>query len=288
MKLFIINFFKGIFIGIANIIPGVSGGTIAVVLGIFERLLEAVNGIFKDFKKHFLFLLAVFAGAGFGIVLLSSAIEYSLNNYSFPTSMFFVGLVVGSIPLIYSKTNAKSIKPANILATLIAFGAVVLLSSGNNTEVIADFRPEPSMYIMLLFSGIIASAAMVIPGISGSFILMLLGLYPMVIHSIAQIKSYLLNPKDMAKLLEIAGVLIPLGIGVIIGIIIVTKLIRIFLDKYQTQTYFAILGLILGSVYGIFNSPITYKCGLDTMPMIAGALACGVGFIISLAFGKSE
>lgn len=108
MNNFLNLFLKGIFIGIANIIPGVSGGTIAVVLRVFDQLIDAINNFFKTPKKHFKFILFLGLGAAFGIIIFSKLISFLLYTYSFPTSMFFVGLVVGSVPLIYSNVKKKS------------------------------------------------------------------------------------------------------------------------------------------------------------------------------------
>lgn len=235
-----------------------------------------------------MFLLPIILGAAAGIVLLSTGIEYCLNTYSFPTSMFFVGLVVGSLPLIYNKATAKirKFKAVYSIPIIITFAIVVILSFfSTSPDAVVDTN-ESSMFIMLFFAGIIASSAMVIPGISGSFMLMLLGLYPMVIHAIAQIKTYLLKPSDFSMLMSISTVLIPLGIGVIVGIILVSKLIEVFLKRFESITYFAILGLILGSVYGIFSEPITYKSGVDMTAFIIGVIMLLVGFFISVSFGK--
>ena len=112
MNKFLNLFLKGIFVGIANIIPGVSGGTIAVVLRIFDQMIDAINNFFKNPKKHIKFLIPLFLGAVFGIVLFSKLLEFCLAKESLPTSLFFVGLVVGSIPLIYTQAKKKEIKPS--------------------------------------------------------------------------------------------------------------------------------------------------------------------------------
>ncbi len=284
---FFSGFLKGILVGVANIIPGVSGGTIAVVLGIFDELIDAINNFYKDFKRYFKFLLPVGLGAAFGIVAFSSLIEYSLTKYSFPTSMFFVGLVIGSIPLIYAKASEKKFRKEYAIPFVAALCIVAYLSLIKEPSGAADLAAAtPSDMAYLFFGGAIAAAAMVIPGISGSFIMILLGLYPNVIHAIASLKLLLYSPTDINLITSIAVTLIPLGLGVIAGILLISKIISILLKKMYAPTYFAILGLVFGSVFGIFNDPITYQSGMSLPVMFAGVAALAAGCVISLRLGK--
>ncbi len=285
MKTFILNFLKGIIIGVANIIPGVSGGTIAVVLNVFDELIGAINNFFKDIKRYLVFLLPIILGVGFGIVAFSSLIEFSLSTYSFPTSTFFVGLVVGSIPLIYKKAASSKFKLGYAVPFVLALALVVSLSLIKESSPLAGDNASPNM-LFLLVGGIIASAAMVVPGVSGSFIMILLGLYPKVIHAVSEIKAFISAPTDMQLLISILKVLAPLGIGVLLGIFIISKVISVLLEKAHAVTYFAILGLIFGSIFGIFNDPITYQSGVSAMSIGVGVVTFIVGTVISLFLGK--
>ncbi len=287
LKKAVLNFFKGIFVGIANIIPGVSGGTIAVVLNIFDELIESINNIFKNFKKYFLFLLPIILGTVVGIVGFSSLLEYCLDKHSFPTSMFFVGLVVGSLPLILKKASAKKFDYKNIALISVAFTVVVavfLIKGGDTVETTRAINP--GYMIWLFICGTVASAAMVIPGISGSFVMVMLGVYSTVLTSVSQLKNYLVNPSDTELLFSLLKVLLPLGLGVIAGIILISKLIELLFKKFRTETYYVIFGLILGSIFGIFNDPVTYSSGINVSVAVASVIFFALGTVLSLILGK--
>lgn len=297
-------FIKGIFVGIANIIPGVSGGTIAVVLGIFDEMISAVNNIFKNFRKYAGFLIPLFLGAGAGIVLFSKLLKYCLENYSFPTSMFFVGLVIGSIPLIYKKATEKKVDYKCYIATVVAFLIVVGFSflTGNDSKTISDINIDVLTIIKILLAGIIASAAMVVPGISGSFVLVLLGMYNTVLTAISEFSSLVAkNGAEISKIgfMTAVGnvlsskefiVLITVMIGVIIGVVLISKLIQFLFNRAYSITYFSILGLIFGSIYSIFSDSLTYQSyNGGSIPFIAigiGVATLIIGTIISLLLGR--
>ena len=172
------NIIKGIMIGIANIIPGVSGGTMAVSLGIYDRLIGSISGLFREFKKSILFLIPIIIGAGIGIVGFTYAIEYLLDKHTFVTCMAFVGLILGGLPAIFSSMRAKvssgGVGVFGILAFVIAFaisgGMPLLKESKDALTVIAV---TPGNMVILFILGIVASATMVIPGVSGSMMLMI-------------------------------------------------------------------------------------------------------------------
>ena len=291
---FIKLFLKGIIVGVGNVIPGVSGGTIAVVLHIFDRMIDAINHFTKDIKKHIMFLLPLLAGAGFGVLVFSVLIDYTLTNYSLPTCAFFAGLVAGSIPLIYG--IAKSKRPADkgdknyIIYTVLAFALVIFLSTLKTAEggtVVVGEVPFPLM-LKAFMGGAIACAAMIVPGISGSFMLVLLGLYNVGIGYVALVKDFLMT-FDFTILVSIIKFCAPLGIGMILGAILISKAIEFLMNKYHTETYYIILGLILGSLIGIFLDPIAYGSYSGAIPFsayIISAVTAVLGFVAAIFLGK--
>lgn len=255
---FFMDTIKGTLIGIANIIPGVSGGTMAVSLGIYDKLISSVSNLLKRPKKSILALLPIILGCGIGIVGFTYAIEYLLSHHTFITCMAFVGLILGGIPVLFSslkKEQAKGsgkITLSGILAFVILFAVAVFLPMLNaDDEVLRTFSATPGTIISLFFVGVIASATMVIPGVSGSLVMMILGYYYGIINTI---KSFL----DALKVLDMAGLahgfvlLVPFGIGVLLGIFLIAKLITFLFEKFGVQTYCAILGLIVASPFAIF------------------------------------
>ncbi len=277
---------KGMIMGVANIIPGVSGGTIAVGLGIFDKLIEAINGFLKEPKKHLPFLIPLGIGMVIGILLFSGIISFGLENYSFATNMFFMGLVVSSIPLIYRGAKEKNFKPVYYIYAVIGFLIVFLLALLEKQGV--ETTTQNVGYIKLFVSGAIASSAMVIPGISGSFMMVLLGVYNVLLVALDTLKNWLMSPSDTALLIESLKVIVPLGIGIVIGVILIGKIIEFLFERFHSQTYLVILGLIFGSVYAILTSNETYASGINTMVIISGVVMCVLGFTIGMLFVKGE
>lgn len=276
MKEYLVLAIKGFIIGVANIIPGVSGGTLAITLGIYERLINAISHFMKNIKENIKLLFPIGIGAGLSLAILSNAISYALTNFKFPTTLFFIGLIVGGIPLLYKKID-KEVNGKNILLMLITFSIVVLftfMDSGN--KVISFANMDIYKYITLFIVGIIAAATMVIPGISGSFVLMLLGYYEPIINTI----------KDFTHLNNIASnlaILIPFGIGVLVGIVLIAKLIEYLLAKHEVPTYFMIIGFILASIISII-----VEAGLTTNItfIVSGIILFMLGFVIAYKLGE--
>lgn len=256
-------FISGMVFGIANVIPGVSGGTMLVVFGIYDRLTEAISGV-KAIIRNIVFLLCFGLGAGIGLLGFASVISLMFKNFGVQTNMFFIGLILGSIPMIYRMgTSENKIRPLCAVPFILALGAVVLLAVLEQMNIVA--APDVvtgfdiGMTVKLFLCAVLASIATIIPGVSGSFVMMLLGVYETIIDAI-QIKN--LN----------FYVIIPFAIGVVIGIIGGAKLISILIKKHKLMVYSAIMGLVAGSVYAIL--PKDFGFNLQT----------GYGFVC-LLFG---
>lgn len=255
----------GMVFGVANVIPGVSGGTMLVVFGLYDRLTEAISGV-KAIIRNIVFLLFFGAGAGVGILGFAKIITFLFQKFGVQTNMFFIGLILGSVPMIYRMgTSEQKPKPLCIIPFVIAMAAVVGLGIVQNTmgdaeqvaEQVTGF--DPLMTVKLLAFAFIAAVAMIIPGLSGSFVMLLLGVYSTIISAL-----------DF-KALNFY-ILIPTAVGVVLGIILGAKLISTLLKKFKLMAYSAILGLVIGSVYAILPEGF----GFD--------LTTGYGFVC-LLFG---
>lgn len=293
---FIIDIIKGIFMGVANIIPGVSGGTMAVSLGIYDKFISAITGIFKDWKKSLKILLPIVIGIVVGIVGFTYLIEYLLSDHTFVTCMTFVGLILGGIPMLYlsmkdqmRKTN-KKLGLGNILAFLILFIIVVgipMLGVGSETSDV--LKATPLNMIILFFIGVIAAATMVIPGVSGSLVLMVLGYYYGIINTI---KNFLeaLRAMDIDALINGVLVLAPFGIGVLLGIGAIAKLIEYLFNRHSVMTYSAIFGLVLASPIAIFYNTGLYKQlnEVSISKILLGIVLCVVGVGLTYYLGQKE
>ncbi len=241
VKIGLINFIKGFILGIANVIPGVSGGTMAVSMGLYELILSSIGNFFKDIKGNFIKLLPIILGILVAIVSTSKLVTYALTNYKAQTLCLFIGLIFGGVSLIMRKIKGKGSK-TNYLIFFVIFFFVISLNFLKTGLIEISFANMGIIdYLLLLLMGFIASSAMVIPGISGSFILMVLGYYDKIIYTVSTITNF-------SKLGSNLLILVPFGIGVIIGIVFMAKLITNLIKKYETKTYFAIMGFVLSSV----------------------------------------
>ena len=248
MKKNIILMIKGFVFGIANIIPGVSGGTLAMTMGIYEDMINSISHLFKDLKKNIMFLLPIGVGAVISILLMSKLINSCLENYPFPTTLFFIGLILGGIPLITKKIKDKEKRPLPFLLFFLTFSLVAIMAFMSEGDFSVNLsNPSIFMYVLLFLVGVLAAATMVIPGVSGSFVLMLIGFY----KPIVKVVSDLTNTSHMMHNLLI---LIPFGIGVVVGIILVAKLIEFLFQKFETATYYAILCFVFASFIGLIKS----------------------------------
>lgn len=270
---------KGFIIGVANIIPGVSGGTLAITLGIYEKLIGIISHFFKNIKENIKFLLPIIIGAVLSILILSNVISYSLEEFPLPTTLLFIGLILGGLPMLFGKIKKgpKKGRQINLLIFLITFSIVAIFGFMNTGNAAVDLSNLNLIdYILLFIVGMIAAATMIIPGISGSFMLMLLGYYKPIIDTIKTLSNF----NDIGHCLTI---LIPFGIGVVVGIVLIAKIIEILLEKFPIKTYYGIIGFVLASIITIFI-PLT-KVSVTVPSVIVGIILLLIGGVIAYKLG---
>ena len=271
-------FLKGMLFGIANVIPGVSGGTMAVITGVYNKLLDSINNLFKKFKESILFLLVYAIGAVVAVFLGFKVIDVTMEKIPFVTEMLFAGLIIGSIPFL-AKPVYKKINYKYVIVFVLGFCLVIgMLILGNL------LRPEAKTsltfvdYLLLFVCGFLASVAMVTPGISGMMMFQIFGYYD-------TLRSAFLFENLKNNFGGSILIMLPVALGVIIGIFTAAKIISILLKKYPTGMIFAILGFIFGSVFCLFYNEefkIT-EANLDALNIILGILAILVGACASFS-----
>ncbi|RCX15476.1 putative membrane protein [Anaerobacterium chartisolvens] len=280
------EFLKGILIGIANIIPGVSGGTMAVSMGVYDKIIRALTGFRKNIRQSILTLLPYGVGAAIGIALLSFVVKYALSAYPLQTSTLFIGMIMGGVPLLAKRIKGAKLTAANVAVFAVFFLVVSAMAFLNGSEGSAtDIAVNPGTVVLLFFVGIIASATMIIPGVSGSLVMMILGFYGIIISSISNFISALLH-FDIPALIHGTAVLLPFGIGVLAGIGLVAKLIELLFARAPVLTYFAIFGLIFGSPVAMI-----YEAGISSVSIwsgLAAAIAFCLGFAVSFLLGSDD
>ncbi|MDE7007065.1 MAG: DUF368 domain-containing protein [Lachnospiraceae bacterium] len=277
------NVLKGMLIGVANIIPGVSGGTMMVSMGIYDKLIHSLTHLFKEFKESMKFLIPIFIGMGIALVGLSFIIEPAFEHFPLQTSCLFIGLIVGGLPAMWQKVKGKGMKISYIIPFLVFFAVVVgLAAMGEKEGNAADLTFSLWSVIKLFVVGVIASATMVIPGVSGSMMLLLLGYYNPIVGAVKDFVTAIVS-FDIQGILRGCGVLVPAGIGIVVGIFAIAKLIEVIFEKFPLQAYWAIIGLIVASPIAVL---LMASLGTITAAGVAvSVVTFGVGFVIAMKLG---
>lgn len=284
MKEFIANILRGMVIGLSNVIPGVSGGTMMVSMGIYDKLILMLTHFIKRMKEAVALLVPIAVGMLLSIAIFAKLFsEILFPKFPLQTNLFFIGLIIGGLPVIYRRVKGSSIRLPQIIACVVFFAVVVgfsLIGEGSGASASVTFGIGT---VLKLFAvGIIAAATMVIPGVSGSMIMMIMGYYNTIIDTISQFISAL-KDFDIPAMLDTFAVLVPFGIGVLVGIVAVAKLIEFLLKKYPLVTYWAIIGLIVASPFAIL---IMMEIGtIGIVEIVTGVLLLAAGFVISMKLG---
>lgn len=243
VKEFFINLAKGAAIGLAVIIPGVSGGTLAVLLGVYDKIIESIGGLFKHFKRSVLFLLPILLGAVLAFAALYFPLKYALDYAPFPTVMLFAGLMLGSIPDLIKKSNCNGFKKTDAIGIVLACAVVVGICF---IPSIGDVDLSVSMpawgYLLLVLMGMLASCALVVPGVSGSMLMLIFGYYQPLLNTISGLKTSFGH-----SLLVLAA----FAAGLVVGFFTIAKLMQLLLKKFRRATFWTIVGFVIGSIPAI-------------------------------------
>lgn len=277
------NILKGMVIGIANIIPGVSGGTMAVSMGIYDRLIHCLTHLFKEFKESVKFVAPIIIGAGIALVGLSFVITPAFEYFPLQTNCLFIGLIVGGLPAVWKKVKGNSVRLSHIIPFLLFFALVIGMAAMGETEgKAADLSFSLWSVIKLFLVGVLASATMVIPGVSGSMMLLLIGYYNPIVATIKELVEALVS-FNIAEILRCCGILVPMGIGVVVGIFAIAKMIEIIFEKFPFQAFWAIIGLIVASPFAIL---MLSELGVITVVnILTSVVTLVIGFIAAMKLG---
>lgn len=231
-----LDFFKGVAIGAGAIAPGVSGGALAVILGIYEKITYAIGDIFRNFKKNLSYLMPYGSGAIVGVLVFSNIFKYLFIHYNVEVRYLFVGLMAGTFPSMFRTANKNGFRKAYLILFILTFLLTSLLTVMENREIDVIPDRDPSVLQLILY-GAIVGAGTIIPGVSSSVVLIYLGSYEVVLDALASLKI---------------PMLIPIGIGFILCFLLLSKVISILFRKLYGFTYYAILGFVAGSIIPIF------------------------------------
>lgn len=291
---FVLDIIRGMVIGVANIIPGVSGGTMMVTMGIYDKLLEAINGFFKHFKKSIRILLPYIIGMAIGIVAFAYLLtDVLFAKFPLPTSFAFVGLILGGIPMLVAniKKAGKNHGPAENIPVFVCLAALIVGMQFLGEKSAGALTPSFGLTVILFFIGVLAASAMVIPGVSGSLLLLALGYYNGITGAITDFISAGIHMEWKTVFTNFA-ILFPFGLGVLGGIFFVAKLIEWLLRRHEKVTYFGILGLVVASPVPVIWKAIDQfrELGgkLSALTVIMCVLTMAAGVAVAVFMGKDS
>ena len=281
---------RGVVIGVANIIPGVSGGTMMVSMGIYDLLIHSITHLFKEFKKSILTLLPYLIGMGLGILALSYVLSALLNpvtGYPLPTYTAFIGLILGGLSPLLHKVDKKKVNGLCIALFVLFFALIVVMAIPGSIENAQRLDIDLLQVVILVAVGVVASGTMIIPGVSGSMMLMLLGYYTPVINAVKGLIPALAsgNGADIANSLL---TLLPFALGVVLGIFGVAKLIEWLMARYPNPTYCSVLGLVLASPVGILLKNRNALGNVNALIIIISVVTFALGFVSAMLLAKGN
>ena len=253
--MFMSGFLKGLVLGVAAIAPGVSGGALAVIFGLYDKITYFIAHFTKNFKENVIYFMPVGIGGVFGVLVFSKIIEYLFHFYEIEVKYAFIGLMLGTIPFVIQEANKKGYKQKYLIPFAITLSITLIATyfENNAVNIIMDAGTSP---LNLLVYGAIIGFGTIIPGVSASIILMYMGAYEIVIGAISNIQITLL---------------IYLGIGFVLNVLLFARIISMLFERAYGITYYAILGLVLGSVISIFPG---FHMTLDYLLNLILFLAC--------------
>ncbi len=271
------NFFKtmlkGALIGVAMIIPGVSGGTIAVLLDIYDKLINAISNLKKDFKASFAFLFPVVLGMALAFMAMYFPLKLALKYIPIQTISLFAGLMLGSIPSLFSDSKNNGFKKLDLIGIISSFVLVIgICFIPNMGNVDLSVNMPSYQYALLFLMGLLASCALVVPGISGSMLLLIFGYYEPILNTISELKNNFGH-----SLL----VLVLVALGIVIGFLVIAKIMNYLLTKFKRATYWTIFGFVVGSIIAIFLSYDYTGLTIDALVIATSIIVFIIGAPIS-------
>ncbi|MBR2868778.1 MAG: DUF368 domain-containing protein [Clostridia bacterium] len=262
-----IHFLKGILVGIGGIAPGLSGSVLLVIFGLYQKTVNAIGTLFKDFKKNLMFLVPLFAGFGVGVLIFSKIVDYLLNNYEMYTRFAFLGLIIGTIPLFFKEVKKEGFKRKYYIFMICAFivGAIFSYFSKG----IFPTVDNPNL-IQSVILGFAVAASSIIPGVDSAVILSTLGLYEIYVSSLADLDF---------------SVLIPAAFGLGIGVLFISFVVNKILKRFYTASFSIIFGLFLTIIPSVLNESCKLGNNVNSLTSIIIAV---IGFFVSFFLSDIE
>ncbi|MBE6138857.1 MAG: DUF368 domain-containing protein [Firmicutes bacterium] len=263
---------KGFVVGLGKIIPGVSGAMLAITMGIYEKGLRVISNIFKEFKQHFQFLLYLGIGIVFALIIGGKIVMYCLDNFYLPTMLLFIGMIIGGIKPLFKEIKGKPVQTKNLIISFAVVTVLLIVSLLDFGQDKSSYVKGISSFLIFFLGGILDAAATVIPGISGTALLMILGYYNIIMSTFGDI----LNINHLG---DNMFVLVPFALGMVCGIFFISKIINYLFSHYKTTTYYAIIGFACVSVLILIGK--TFGNVYSIVEIIISLILLVTGYFIS-------
>lgn len=275
---------KGAAIGVAIIIPGISGGTVAVLLEIYEEMIKAISSLRKEFKKSVLYLLPILIGMIIAFGIMYFPMKYALLYIPLQTISLFAGLMIGSCPKMITDAKKNGFKMINLISLIVPFVFVLgICFIPDMGDVDLSIDMPIINYLLLFIVGVVASYTLVIPGVSGSMFLLIIGYYHLIFNTISQIKT---NPGHSILVLMI------FAIGLLVGFFTIAKIMKVLLEKYPRATYWAIVTFVICSIPAIYISFDYTKAVFNIITVITSSICVVLGiigsYLVTIVTNKKE
>ena len=265
------RFLKGIIVGIGGIAPGLSGSVLLVILGLYQKTINAIGNIFKNFKENVKFLFPLVLGFGIGVIIFSKIVDFLLENYEMYTRFTFLGLVLGTIPLFYKEVKKEGFnKKYYIVMAIAAIAGICLFSFNKNLfPVITD----PNLFQSVIL-GVAVAGSSIVPGVDSAVILSSLGLYELYVSSLADFNL---------------SILIPAGVGLVLGVLVISFIMSKLIKRFYTATFSVIFGLFISIIPNVLNSSCVLGANLaSVISIILAIIGFGISFFLGDIKGNTE
>ncbi len=258
------RFLKGIIVGIGGVAPGLSGSVLLIIFGLYKKTLDALGSLLKNLKKNICFLLPLVAGMFTGVLLFSRVIDFFLNNHEMPTRFCFLGLIIGTLPMVWKEVKKEGFSRKYIILILL-FTGLGLLFFTVNPQAFPQVT-DPTLFQSVLL-GVAVAATAIIPGVDPAVLLSTLGFYEMYVGALADFKI---------------SILLPMIVGLAVGAIVISYGMSLLFKRFYTATYSVIFGIFLSMIPNMLND----KCGLGwNGTSVISIVLLLIGFAVSFYLG---
>jgi len=291
----IIRFIKGIVLGLALVVPGLSASTFAVVMGIYDKLIENLNTLRKEFRSSMKYLLPIGFGAAVGILASAGFLLMLIEMFELPSYAFFIGLVLGSVPVIYRKIKPGLPQKWNFGLLIVGLATIIVLGMVAAGAEAAYETPEIPYYMgtfaqgaIIFAAGFISCFLIALPGVSGAMILILIGQFDTIYGAVDNFARAIIGQMDWYYGFNGFLIVLVFFVGAVVGLMLAARLIGALIKRHEASVYFAVMGLILGAVYVLYDIGVRPNFTFGAVDVLLTLAAVALGYLCTGLFGRER